>query len=237
MTASKQHLSGDDAAQILLGKARALLKSDEERHFFDRLFAGAAGDDIDRSSAESLAAMARMAWHEALLHKAGDIRVTVLKDGNTEDPESVVVAINDDRPFLFDSALAAAIAAGARIRMAFHPLLEIAGKPTSVIVLVTDAIAEGAPQVAVRDSLEASFVQGRDAVRDWKSMLARLKQARDGLAARSPKGADIAEDLAFLDWLGDNHFTFLGARDYALTADGAHGRIDPVAGSGLGALS
>ena len=37
-----------------------------------------------------------------------------------------------------------------------------------------------------------------------------------------PKDVDIEEDLAFLDWLGDNHFTFLGARDYALAAaDGA----------------
>ncbi len=237
MTASQQNRSEDQAAQILLGEARALLKSGDERQFFDRLFAGAAGDDIDRSTAEGLAALARMAWAEALQHKSGDIRVAVLEDGNARDPESVVVAVNDDRPFLFDTALAAAIAAGARIRMAFHPMLEIAGKPTSVIVLVTDAIAQGPAQAALKDALTASFVQGRDAVRDWKAMLARLKQAREGLAAHPPKGVDIAEDLAFLDWLGDNHFTFLGARDYALNADGTYGRIDPVPGSGLGALS
>ena len=51
-----------------------------------------------------------------------------------------MVAVNDDRPFLFDSALAAAIAAGARIRAAFHPILDMNGKPTSVIVLVLDAV-------------------------------------------------------------------------------------------------
>ena len=39
---------------------------------------------------------------------------------------------------------------------------------------------------------------------------------------------DITEDLAFLDWLGDNHFTFLGARDYVLAKDGAHGMLEPV---------
>jgi glutamate dehydrogenase len=148
-----------------------------------------------------------------------------------------MVAVNDDRPFLFDSALAAVIAAGARVRAAFHPILDIAGKPTSVIVLVLDAILGEAAQTALVDNLSLSFVQGRDAVRDWKAMLARLKETRAGLAAHPPKGADIEEDLAFLDWLGDNHFTFLGARDYALSADGEHGRIDPVPGSGLGALS
>ena len=69
-------------------------------------------------------------------------------------------------------------------------------------------------------------------------MLARLKEARDGLAAHPPKGADISEDLAFLDWLGDNHFTFLGARDYALAIPTANmaGWIQCPA-AGLGALS
>ncbi len=237
MTAIKQTFSEDEAAQALLREARALLKSDEERRFFDMLFAAAGSEDIDRDTAQELAALARMGWGQARQHKPGEIQIAILPGGNAQDPENVVVAVNDDRPFLFDSALAAAIAAGARIRAAFHPLLDIAGKPTSVIVLVMDAMSGGIAQTALRENLNLSFVQGRDAVRDWKPMQARLKDARDGLAAHPPKGADIAEDLAFLDWLGDNHFTFLGARDYALTADDDHGRLDAVAGSGLGALS
>ncbi len=67
-------------------------------------------------------------------------------------------------------------------------------------------------------------------------MLARLKAARDDLERHPPK-MDITEDLAFLDWLADNHFTFLGARDYVLGKDGAHGVLEPVKGSGLGVLS
>jgi len=215
MAINKQTLSEDEAAQALLQEARALLKNDEERSFFDILFGGAASDDIDRSKPEGLAALARTAWDEARKHKAGEIRIAILPGSNGQDPESLVVAVNDDRPFLFDSALAAAIAAGARIRTAFHPLLDIAGKPTSVIVLVVDALSGGIAQTALRDNLNTSFVQGRDAVRDWKAMQARLKDARSGLAARAPKGADVQEDLAFLDWLGDNHFTFLGARENA----------------------
>lgn len=237
MTANNQIQSEDSAAQDLLIEARALLDSDEERQFFDALFGGAASEDVSRNNAPGLAALARMAWTQARRHKAGDIQIALLPGSDAQDPESVVVAVNDDRPFLFDSALAAAIAAGGRVRAAFHPILDIAGKPTSIIVLVLDAVPEGAAQIGLRDSLNTSFVQGRDAVRDWKAMLARLKQARDGLAAHPPKDMDIEEDLAFLDWLGDNYFTFLGARDYALAGDGAHGRLDPVPGSGLGALS
>ncbi len=237
MTASKQHLSEDEAVQIRLAEARALLKNDDERHF---LRPSVRRRRRRRHWSQQRRRIGRIGAHgleRSAPPQGGEIRIALLEGGDAQDPETVVVAVNDDRPFLFDSALAAAIAAGARIRMAFHPLLDIAGKPTSVIVLVVDAIAEGAARIALQDGLNASFVQGRDAVRDWKAMLARLKQTRDGLATHPPKGADITEDLAFLDWLGDNHFTFLGARDYALTPDGEHGRMDPVAGSGLGALS
>ncbi|HEY4274529.1 MAG TPA: NAD-glutamate dehydrogenase domain-containing protein, partial [Rhizomicrobium sp.] len=227
----------DDKAQILLSQARASLANEDERRFFDALYGAAASEDITRSGAEGLAGLAHTAWSEAQQHKHGEIRIAFLESSNSEGPENIVVAVNDDRPFLFDSALAAAIGAGARIRAAFHPILDIGGKPTSVIVLALDALPGAAAETALRDSLTASFTQGRDAVRDWKAMLARLKDARAGLAAHSPANADVAEDLAFLDWLGDNHFTFLGARDYALAADGNHGRLDPVPESGLGALS
>src|SRR5579871_2179528 len=237
MTVNPSIHSEDAAADAMLREARALLKDDAERNFFDALFGGAAGEDVTRSNPQGLAALARQAWDEAKKHKQGDIQLALLPGYDIQDPESVMVAVNDDRPFLFDSALAAVIAAGARVRAAFHPILDIAGKPTSVIVLVLDAVLGEAAQTALVDNLSLSFVQGRDAVRDWKAMLARLKDARAGLSSRPPKGVDIEEDLAFLDWLGDNHFTFLGARDYALSQDGEHGRIDPVPGSGLGALS
>ena len=237
MTINPTIHSEDAAAQALLQEARTRLKDDAELRFFDVLYAGAAGEDITRSNPQGLAALARQAWDEAKKHKAGDIQIALLPGNDIQDPESVMVAVNDDRPFLFDSALAAVIAAGARVRAAFHPILDIEGKPTSVIVLVLDAVLGEPSQTALVDNLSLSFVQGRDAVRDWKPMLARLKEARAGLAANPPKGADIEEDLAFLDWLGDNHFTFLGARDYALAPDGDHGRVDPVPGSGLGALS
>ena len=227
----------DEAARNLLGQARALLKKEGERTFFDTLFAGVASEDVTRSNADALAGLARTAWGQAEKHKPGGIDVSLEPGSDARDPECVVVAVNDDRPFLFDTALAAAIASGARIRAAFHPVVEISGRPASVIVLVVDAGLSPAAVKSLTDNLSASFIQGRDAVRDWKAMLARLKQARDGLAAHPPKSGEIKEDLAFLDWLGENYFTFLGARDYALHADGEHGRLDPVPGSGLGALS
>jgi glutamate dehydrogenase len=219
-------------AEKRIQEARALLPRDDGlAAFFDALYASAVPDDVMRARADQLTQLAMALHAEAGKRASGEIHVAALELGH----ETVLVSINDDRPFLFDSALAAAMAGGARIRAAFHPIMDIAGMRTSVIALVCDLVSEEA-RLKLEDSLRETFAQGALAVRDWKPMLTRIKAARDDLARHPPK-TDITEDLAFLDWLSDNHFTFLGARDYVLGRDGAHGMLEPVKGSGLGVLS
>jgi len=220
-----------------ISQARLLLPQDDALFdFFDALYASAVPDGVLRSRADQLAALAVMLHGEAVQRAKGAIHVAALDFSH----ETVLLSINDDRPFLFDSALAAAAAGGGRVRAAFHPILDVNGVRTSVIALVCDALA-GEQRQKLVDSLRDTFIQGQLAVRDWKAMLARLAAAREDLARHPPfsggKAADITEDLAFLDWLADNHFTFLGARDYVLSKDGANGVLDPVKGSGLGVLS
>ncbi|HEY4076460.1 MAG TPA: NAD-glutamate dehydrogenase [Rhizomicrobium sp.] len=219
-------------ADARLHEARTLLPNDGAlQEFFDALFAGAVPEDLLRSTPQQLATLARVVWTQALARTPSAIDVAAL----AVNDETVLTGINDDRPFLFDSALQAAIAGGMRVRAAFHPILDVNGTRTSVIALVCDALTETASSALIQ-SLRDVFAQGAVAVRDWKPMLTRMQQTRDGLAAR-PGNSDVAEDLAFLDWLTDDHFTFLGARDYVLAKDGAHGRMEPVPGSGLGALA
>jgi glutamate dehydrogenase len=222
------------ASALRIQEARVMMgASDPDKvAFFDALYAGAVPDDILRTDAERLAALAKALWAEAGKRPKGAIRVALLDDSH----ETVLVGINDDRPFLFDSALQAAIAGGARIRAAIHPIVTLDGVRTSIIALICDTLV-GDIRKTLTDSLRDVFLQGAVAVRDWQAMLARLAEARAGLAAQGPKATDAGEDLAFLDWLADNHFTFLGARDYALGRDGANGRLEIVKGSGLGVLT
>ncbi|HKD47173.1 MAG TPA: hypothetical protein VKB67_05770, partial [Rhizomicrobium sp.] len=208
-------------AENRIREARELLpKDDKLAAFFDALYASAVPDDVLRARPDQLTQLAMALSAEAGARAKGEIHVVALEIGH----ETVLVGINDDRPFLFDSTLAAGLAAGARIRAAFHPIMEIDGTRTSVIALVCDQLNEEARQKLVA-SLRETFVQGALAVRDWKAMLTRLKSASDDLERHPPK-TDITEDLAFLDWLADNHFTFLGARDYVLGRDGAHGTLE-----------
>ncbi|MBN9587840.1 MAG: NAD-glutamate dehydrogenase [Alphaproteobacteria bacterium] len=222
------------SAAARLAEARSLLTDPGKGEFFDALFASALSEEVLSVRPVRLVALAEALHEEVARHQKGGIDVVLLDDDETR--ETVLVGINDDRPFLFDSALQAALAHGARIRAAFHPIITVKGQRTSVIALICNTIASESERMALVDGLREAFTDGAAAVRDWRAMLARLDEARAELAASPPAG-DISESLAFLDWLAADHFTFLGARDYVLSADDDHGRLEPVEGSGLGVLS
>ena len=66
------------------------------------------------------------------------------------------------------------------------------------------------------ERLEKILAQVRAAVHDWRPMLARLDQAiSDFRYAPVPLDKDaVAEAIAFLEWLRDDNFTFLGMREF-----------------------
>jgi glutamate dehydrogenase len=220
-------------AEERIAAARGLIGNSETQAFLDALYAGAVPDDVLRATPDRLAALARALYDETVAHRRDEIRVVLLDD--TESRETVLVAVNDDRPFLFDSILLAAMDSGARIRAAFHPIVNVGELRTSVIALVCDTLAEETARDRLTGLVREACEQGRLAVRDWRAMLRRLALARGALA--QSRGPQAEEDIAFLDWLAADHFTFLGARDYTLADDGETGRLDPVPGSGLGVLT
>src|SRR5262245_7838354 len=67
-------------------------------------------------------------------------------------------------------------------------------------------------------------------------MTARVAAEIAELKANPPPlpAAEIAEAVAFLEWLADNNFTFLGIRDYTFTA--GEDALEPVFETGLGIL-
>lgn len=76
------------------------------------------------------------------------------------------------------------------------------------------------------------------AVEDWEQMRQRVVDARkdlEGLSSRLDK-TELHESVAFLDWLVDNHFTFLGVRDYKLVNKEGDKALEIISGSGLGVL-
>ena len=117
-----------DAARHIIA-ARKLLKDPVQSAFFDALFAGAPPEDIARYKPESLAALAMLVFDHSAARKPGESHIEILSfraqgDDDTRN-ESVLVAVNEDMPFLFDSLIAELSAQGARVHALFHPIIDV----------------------------------------------------------------------------------------------------------------
>ncbi|MEO3749034.1 NAD-glutamate dehydrogenase [Streptomyces sp. B6B3] len=83
----------------------------------------------------------------------------------------------------------------------------------------------------------------REAVEDWQKMRHAAVSIAGGLPdeplPETIAEAEIAEAAELLEWLADDHFTFLGYREYELVRDedgGTDDALRPVPGTGLGIL-
>ena len=163
-----------------------------------------------------------------------------------ESTHTVVRIVNDDMPFLVDSVRMALAQFGTSLHQIAHPVFNIArdaagqlqdvgqGLPESMMYLEIDRQADADTLQAIEKALLAALSDVREAVTDWQVMRETMVRIADGLEA-SPMPVDAAgraEAQAFLRWAADNHFTFLGYREYEVTDR----KLAAVQGSGLGLL-
>src|SRR5262249_6138753 len=168
--------------------------------------------------------------------------------------DSVLEIVNDDMPFLVDSVLAELAERGIEVRFVVHPVLTVvrdaAGRLTafkgakpaagalreSVIYIHIERIDEEARRAEIVEAIERVLADVRVCVQDWRAMAARVADVIAELKANPPPlpEVEIAEAVAFLEWLADNNFTFLGVRNYKFTP--GEDALEPVFESGLGIL-
>jgi glutamate dehydrogenase len=225
--------------------------------FVQHFFAGAAPEDLATFSKDVQAGIARLFWRAAAERKPGTTFLRVFTPEQKRDgfaaPVTLIATINDDKPFLVDSILSELGERGAKIKAVFHPIFKVrrdaAGAFRGVVFDGGDAGAESMICVAISrvgageqlSGIERGVAQVlRDvtaAVSDWRTMLAQLDESIADLAKNPPSAPqeEIEESLAFLRWLKQNHFTFLGCRDYAFDPRG-DGELRPLAETGLGLL-
>lgn len=89
------------------------------------------------------------------------------------------------------------------------------------------------------NKLESVLKDVAAAVADWRTMRNRVEETLKDLEQNPPPidEAEVLETKDFLRWLKDDHFTFLGARDYTLSNQNNRMMLSLVPGSGLGVLS
>ena len=170
----------------------------------------------------------------------------------------VVSVINENMPFLFDSVMGEINDMSHHVRLVVHPILDVkhhgpdfelvdrgAAAPaddgtirTSVIhVMLEDLTDETARQL--EESLAEIIEHVKSAVRDWRAMLGRMDAVMGELQDKvlPVTQSAVNEALAFLEWLRDNNFTFLGIREYDYTGGEQRGQLVRADMPGLGILS
>lgn len=90
----------------------------------------------------------------------------------------------------------------------------------------------------LQTGLENILNDVRVSVEDWPKMRERMRVVIEELneLPRTIDQEDIQESKAFLNWLDDDHFTYIGYRDYELKGEGEDLALCIVSGTGLGVL-
>jgi glutamate dehydrogenase len=225
----------------------------------ERIHATVSPDDIAEMEPEAIYGAALALWKFAAKRDPGAPRVRLynprMSEHGWESPHSVLEVVNDDMPFLVDSITALLTERGIGIHSLSHPILSVTrddkGRRTGLAAAGAEgAIRESMIQVQVDQiggeaelaAIEAGVVQVladvRAAVAGWRPILARLAVVTAAVREDVPAsaGAAAGEAAEFLEWLSQDHFTFLGYREYRV-GEGREGGAGAVEGSGLGLMS
>ncbi|MBP6011680.1 MAG: NAD-glutamate dehydrogenase [Alphaproteobacteria bacterium] len=237
----------------------AALEADPQgfSQFAKHFFAGAAPEDLTVFSKDIQSGIARLFWQAAEARKPGEMFVRVFTPAASVDgfaaPVTLLATINDDKPFLVDSILSELGERGLKVKAVFHPIFKVKrdangvfrgfvfdgseAASESMICVAVSRLGTAERMRAVEGGVTQVLRDVRVAVGDWKATLTRLDESIAELWQNPPKipKDELDESLAFLQWLKQNHFTFLGTRDYAFDPKG-DGQLTPLHETGLGLL-
>ncbi|HEX2739967.1 MAG TPA: NAD-glutamate dehydrogenase, partial [Rubrobacter sp.] len=218
-------------------------------------------DDLeDRSDIDAYGA-AVSHWSFAGRRAPGEWKIRIYNphfdEHGWQSTHTVIEMVNDDMPFLVDSTRMEINRQGYAIHMILHPVIKVRrdGEGRLLEVLPPDsededAISESVIHVEVDRQTESSELEDlkeciqkvladvQAAVEDWPDMRENVGDLVSWLENDPPdlEPEDLAEARAFLKWVDDNNFTFLGYREYDLTTQEGEDVLCAVQDSGLGIL-
>jgi len=204
--------------------------------YVDQFFRRVPIEDLVLMDPQTLAAMVAGQLELMKKRQPGEIVVRVFNpraetDG-WESAHTIIEMVNEDTPFLVDSASLTLSEMDLGIHLIIHPVIRVgrdakgqlteiyghkskSGNPESVMQFQIDRRASEDDLEAIRLRLEAAFTDVHWAVEDWRKMEERAAETSEKLFDWGSKVDEtwMNEYKAFLDWLQDDYFVFLGARD------------------------
>ena len=266
MTQNENRRGGDirqvivDAIVASRVTSKCLKKQAQIKRYLKQYFANVPVEDLQGRSETIMARVALDHLEFAAVRSKGQSLIRIFnpteKQHGYASAFTFVEMVNPDMPFLVDSVAAAINRKNLGVHITVHPIIwvkrdakgQIAAvssiddedaSPESFVRFAIDRITDTSELQRLRQEIDKVLTDVRLAVRDWGKMRQCMRDTSE-LLANGPKGADPllrSESQALLNWFADEHFTFLGYREYSLSKKGKRVFLKPVKGSGLGVLS
>ena len=189
---------------------------------------------------------------------------SVSDNGWAAEGHTVVEVVTDDMPFLVDSVSMELNEQKRNVHMVVHPQLLVRRDVTGELREIHSADEqvdpgsdlahdifreswmhieidrEADPELLadIEQALAKVLRDVRETVEDWEKMRAQALQIVKELEETPPPlpASEVDEGRALLTWLADDHFTFLGYREYRLEEVGEDDLLRALPGTGLGIL-
>ncbi len=169
---------------------------------------------------------------------------------------TVIEIVNDDMPFLVDSASMEVNRQGLTLHLIVHPIFAVErdaggalkglyprekkpdGARESFMHIEVDRLADPMARAQLAEGIERVLGDVRAAVTDWKAMVAQLRAVIADIDRQAPPLAreEVAENRDFLQWLAEDHLLLLGYRQHDFTDHDGELALKVVPGTGLGML-
>jgi len=227
--------------------------------FAEQFFGIISLDELTQRRLSDLAGCTLSAWRllERFEHAQPQVRVynPDYERHGWQSTHTAVEVLHHDLPFLVDSVRTELNRRGYSIhtlqttvlsvrRGPQGELLEVLAKGSSgedvlqesLMYLEIDRCANATDMSALARELEQVLVEVRVAVADFEPMKAKVREML-ALVDQTPYAVDEdekSEIKTFLQWLVDNHFTFLGYEEFVVSADAEGSRLEYDDSSFLG---
>ena len=257
-------LAKDDLLDRVVDRVRELLPEDrasQAEEFVRRYYSWIPREDLAGRSPVDLYGAAVSHFSFAHQREPGEAKIRVynprFEEHGWQSTHTVLEVATDDMPFLIDSLRMEVNKRGYAIHLMLHPIMKVRRDEDNNLIEILaldsqddDAISESVihaevdrqtePEVLeeLRSCIERVLTQVRASVDDWSKMLDEVRGTISGFDENPPPidDEDLAEARAFLEWIADNNFTFLGYREYELSREDGEDSLIAVPDTGLGIL-
>ena len=233
------------------------------KKFITLFYSNLSLEDLQSRSTVDLYGAVLSHWHFIFNHSSSDFKLRIYNPSDEKhswnSSHTVIEFISQDMPFIVDSMSMEINRLGYNIHLIIHlgginierdaqgeiqniypaDQQHLSAHPEAPIQIEIDRRTNPEDLKYLEDNLVRVLNDVKVAVEDWGKM---RQQAFDSLSELesnknlSSNENDLSESKAFLRWMLDNHFTFLGCRDYNLVQKDGQMGLELIPQSGLGVL-